>query len=518
MSASTNTQLLQKIVDDQRKIIKKVTGKKVIETPQVWALYKEVQDYFDQGMRVPDDVTLLLCDDNWGNVRRLPSLDGMGHMTSRKGGYGMYYHFDYVGAPRNSKWANITQIQRTWEQMTLCYEYGIRQLWVVNVGDLKPMEFPIDFFMDMAWNPRRFTADNLWDYTVAFCEEQFGVPYAREAARLIDTYTRYNRRVTPESLSDHTYSLTNYNEWERVVNDYSNLELDALMLYDRLPQEVKPAYNQLVLYPIQAMANLYRMYYALAQNKTLAAAGNPQADLWADKVNACYDRDSLLTVQFHTKLSGGKWNHIMDQVHIGYRYWNDPPANVRPQTQRVAADKAAAPTGRVFQPVEGALGMEAAHYTRSKQDVAVTWLEIPNLGRTVSSITTWPVTDNPSEIMWLEYDFVTGNFPVATDSVTVYARFSTTLNFNDYKGMRYAVSLDEGPEQIVNINGNYRGELGRWQAEHVITCATRHTLDNERKVHTLRYRPLDPALVLQRWIIDAGGMKPSFFGPPEIIR
>ena len=130
MSDETNTALLEKIVKDQRKIIEKVTKKKAKETPQVWALYKEVQDYYDKGMRVPDDVTLLLCDDNWGNVRRLPALDA----KPRKGGYGMYYHVDYVGAPRNSKWMNITQIQRMWEQMNLTYLHGVREIWVLNVG------------------------------------------------------------------------------------------------------------------------------------------------------------------------------------------------------------------------------------------------------------------------------------------------------------------------------------------------------------------------------------------------
>ena len=136
MSEDTNIALLEKIVKDQRKIISEVTGKKPEETPQVWALYKEVQDYYDQGMRVPDDVTLLFCDDNWGNVRKLPEINSKPH----KGGYGMYYHFDYVGAPRNSKWININPIQRVWEQMNLTYTHGVDRIWVVNVGDLKPME------------------------------------------------------------------------------------------------------------------------------------------------------------------------------------------------------------------------------------------------------------------------------------------------------------------------------------------------------------------------------------------
>jgi hypothetical protein len=170
MDGSGNIKLMEQIVGDQRKIIESVTGRPAAETPQVWALYKEVQDYYDQGMQVPDDVTLLLCDDNWGNVRRLPSLDA----KPRKGGYGMYYHFDYVGGPRSSKWININPIPRVWEQMNLCYEYGVRELWIVNVGDLKPMEYPITFFLDMAWNPERYNASNLIEHSVDFCRSVFG--------------------------------------------------------------------------------------------------------------------------------------------------------------------------------------------------------------------------------------------------------------------------------------------------------------------------------------------------------
>ena len=133
MGEGENISLLEQIINKQRKIISEVTGRSAKETPQIWTLYKEVQDYYDKGMRVPDDVILLLCDDNWGNLRKLPSLEN----RDRKGGFGIYYHYDYVGGPRNSKWINVSQIQRTWEQMTLAYNYGVRKLWVVNVGDLK---------------------------------------------------------------------------------------------------------------------------------------------------------------------------------------------------------------------------------------------------------------------------------------------------------------------------------------------------------------------------------------------
>ncbi|RZL13751.1 MAG: glycosyl hydrolase, partial [Hymenobacter sp.] len=161
MSEGSNIALLEKIVNDQRTIIAEETHKPADQTPQMWALYKEVQDYYDKGMRVPDDVTLLLCDDNWGNLRKLPKLGD----KPRRGGYGIYYHFDYVGGPRNYKWLNTNPLPRIREQMHLAYEHDVRQIWVVNVGDLKPMELPISFFLDYAWNPDNIKADQVAAYT-----------------------------------------------------------------------------------------------------------------------------------------------------------------------------------------------------------------------------------------------------------------------------------------------------------------------------------------------------------------
>ena len=141
MGNSTDTKLLESIIDNQRRIIKEVTKRPAKETPQIWALYKEVQDYYDAGLRVPDDVTILLCDDNWGNVRRLPTAQEQ----KRKGGWGLYYHVDYVGAPRNSKWINVTPTQNMWEQLQLAYNGGIQKLWILNVGDLKPWNILSNF-------------------------------------------------------------------------------------------------------------------------------------------------------------------------------------------------------------------------------------------------------------------------------------------------------------------------------------------------------------------------------------
>ena len=520
MEGTGNIKLMERIVADQRAIIESVTGRPAEETPQVWALYKEVQDYYDQGMQVPDDITLLLCDDNWGNVRRLPTLDA----KPRKGGYGMYYHFDYVGGPRCSKWININPIPRVWEQMNLCYEYGVRELWIVNVGDLKPMEYPMTFFLDMAWNPERFNAGNLVEHSVDFCRSVFGDKEAEEAARLLRTYAKYNRRMTPENLSYKTFSM-NYAEWQRVTADYDRLAADAEALGKRLPAEMRDAWFQLLGYPILACSNLYDMYYAQAMNQRLAKKNDPEANLWADRVAQCFGRDSVLTKQYHA-MNGGKWNHLMSQIHIGYTKWSEPKELVMPEVKRVegtakgsltfptpmpeGAYYAAKKDKYEFKERDGYVSIEAEHFTRKTDGASARWTVIPEMGRTLSAITPQPVTAS-TEGMALEYDIYTESD--AYPRVTL--RFSPTLNFNT-KGLSYAVSFDGGEETVVNINGDYNGEIGPIQREGVIDSQTIHGKLKPGR-HTLRIRPLDNGLVLQKIMIDLGGMRKSFLGAPETI-
>lgn len=519
-----NRKLLENVVADQRKLITEVRGKDASQVPQVWALYKEVQDYYDQGMKVPDDVTLLLCDDNWGNVRRLPALGA----KPRKGGYGMYYHFDYVGAPRCCTWLNTNSIPRVWEQLNLTYRHGVDKLWVVNVGDLKPMEYPIQFYFDMAWNPDAFQADNLSNHSLEFCKSVFGEKYAEEAARLLRTYTKFNHRVTPEQLSERTYSM-NYGEWERVVGEYNQLVLDVEALEKQMPKEKQDALFQLLGYPIKACSNLYDMYYAVAKNKQFAKKKDALANAWADRVEDCFKKDAELAKQYH-EMKGGKWNHMMDQIHIGYKSWGAPKVATIPKVIRVEESSATTSSASqilslpkpvafrltqaaVQQPIvkekNGYVSIEAEHYTRCTNGKEAKWTVIPELGRTLSGLTPMPVIASV-EGMSLEYDM-----NIETEGYArVNLRFAPTLNFNT-KGLRYAISFDGGEEQIVNINGGYDGELGDIQKQQVIDSETNFHLT--RGKHTLRIRPLDNALVLQKIMVNMGGLRKSYLGAPETL-
>ncbi|MFO7370786.1 MAG: glycosyl hydrolase 115 family protein [Bacteroidales bacterium] len=336
MSEGTAVDLLKTIVNDQRKIITDVTGKPANETPQVWAIYKEVQDYYDKGMRVDDDITVMFSDDNWGNIRYLPKNNGS-NPTSK---YGMYYHFDYVGAPISYRWLNVTQIERVWEQMKLTYEHGVNEIWIANVGDIKPMELPISFFLDYAWNPKAIQAKDLPNYYINWAKQQFGNQYAKEIAGMLSLYTKYNARRTPEMITAQTYSVENYREADRIVDEYTQLLNKSTSIYDLLSERYKTAYYQLVHSPIELCANLNDMYVAAGKNKYYGIRGASSANYYADKVKDLFEKDARLNQKYH-ELESGKWNHMMSQTHIGYTYWNHPPLNMMPAVSYVQVKKPA---------------------------------------------------------------------------------------------------------------------------------------------------------------------------------
>jgi hypothetical protein len=326
MSESENISLLENIVKDQRDIISKTHGKPAAEVPQVWALYKEVQDYYDKGMRVPDDVTLLWCDDNWGNIRRLPTPEE----RKRVGGAGVYYHFDYVGGPRSYRWLNNISIAKIWEQMNLAYRYQANQVWIVNVGDLKPMEYPIEFFLRMAWNPEQWPKERIGEFSKLWATREFGAEYAEEIATLMTGYTRHNLRRKIELQDENTYSQLHDDEANRVTADIKKLRDKAEKLYEKIPAEAKAAFFQLVLHPVKASAIITEMYDMVGKNHLYAQQGRNTANIYADKARALFNADADLQAEYDTTLSQGKWQHFMDQPHIGYTHWNNPPANTMP--------------------------------------------------------------------------------------------------------------------------------------------------------------------------------------------
>lgn len=507
MSEEADTKLMTNIINDQRKIIADVTGRKASETPQVWALYKEVLDYYDKGMKVPDDVTLLLCDDNWGNVRRVPNAKERKH----KGGWGLYYHVDYVGAPRNSKMLNVTPVQNPWEQLTLAYENGIDRLWILNVGDLKPMEYPISQFMDMAWNPHKYDVNNITRHTRDWCAQQFGESQADEAARILNLTCKYNGRCTPEMLDKNTYSLEN-GEWQEVVNQYLQLEADALRQYNCLPASYHDAYRQIILFPIELMSNLHQMYFAQAQNHALYKQGNPKANVWADECERLFKRDSLICDYYNHKMAGGKWNGMMTQKHIGYKSWNDDfEKDTCPELFRVTSKD-----GVIISENNGVVEIEAPYYSSKTDAAEAKWTEIPFMGKSVSAMTLMPYTKSVKGAS-ITYKFKMqvsktsdGKAFNGKQKVRIHVITKSTLDYLNKGGLTYGVSLDGASPVEVNFNKDLNEKPENIYNIYYPTIATRivdkmielELPASSDGIHTLTLTPNDPAIVFEKIVID----------------
>lgn len=348
-------QLMQDIVATERQILAQITGADITTIPQVWTLYKEVQRYWTEGMTAPDDVTVVFTDDNWGNIRRLP---GRG-LPPRTGGYGLYYHFDYVGGGRDYKWVDTGLPANTWEQLHMAVQYGVKQLWVANVGDMKGAELSLQFFLDYAWNPDALTLRDIPDWERAYAAQNFGAAQAGPIGEVLHTYGRLQSRRKPELLNRRIsvdpaknlstdpsavvyndqatpFSLTDYQELDTVTAQWQQLAARADQIGRQLPATSHDAYYELVLYQVAATANLYALRQAEFTNILYAGQGRALTNDLADTAEARFADDLALADKFNTQIAGGKWNLFQKQPHIDYgdvaRYgpnapWQEPELN-----------------------------------------------------------------------------------------------------------------------------------------------------------------------------------------------
>jgi hypothetical protein len=633
MNEAANVELLQKIVGDQRSILAREMNPDVTRIPQLWALYKEVQEYYEKGMRVPEDVTLLWCDDNWGNIRRLPTPEE----RKRPGGAGVYYHFDYVGGPRSYKWLNTIPVTKVWEQMHLAWAYGADRIWIVNVGDLKPLEFPTEFFLTYAWAPSAWPYERLSDFAKLWATREFGAAQSDEIAALVTAYTKFNGRRKPESLTPDTFSLVNYDEAQRVVTDWNDLVARAERVSTKLPVASRDAFFQLVLWPIRASATVNEIYVTAGLNRLYAAQGRSSTNTTAERVRELFHADEALSRRFNEEIAGGRWRHFADQTHLGYTTWKDPARNTMPAvseiqvTERgelgvalegstpgwppyvegtqgprlpqldqfagkqrwlevfnrgrapvsfsvatsapwlrvspskgevvsaadlrleVNVDWAAAPEGRtdasiqiqgtdgervviaapvVKQPSslviapgsyvesDGYVEIEATHFANAVASEDISWQTLPDFGRTAGGVMPIPVTAARHELSKtsprLEYPL----FTTSTGKANVELTLAPTLAFVPGRGLRAALSFDAEPPQTIDLGLAVDSSQAEW-ARSVLDGAHKVVTTHEfvgKGAHVLKFWMIDPGVVLERIVVDFGGVRDSYLGPPESVR
>ncbi|WP_370963105.1 glycosyl hydrolase 115 family protein [Amycolatopsis sp. cg9] len=647
-------ELMREILAAERDILARELS---TDVPQVWTLYKEVQRYWAKGLRPPDDVIVVFTDDNWGNIRKHPDLS----LPPHPGGYGLYYHFDYVGGGRNYKWVDTALIANTWEQLNQAAAYGNDRLWVANVGDMKGNELPLQFFLDYAWNPAAWPAERLSTWERQFAAENFGSALAAEISGLLHDYGRLQSRRKPELLNrritlapDGTityddqatpFSLVNYGELDRVTAEWQDLGARAARISARVPAAYRDAFYELVLYEVQASANLYALRRAEFTNLLYAAQGRASANGLAAVTEARFADDLALAEKYNTGVAGGKWQGFQTQPHIDYgdvdRYgpnapWQQPELNnvalpdvifpavrrldvpaaaslgvavdgspeawpgaagrpvlpefspwqsapaqyidvfnrgrtpfrctvtpgapwvrVEPRGGRVEEelrmtvriDWARAPRGTTTVPITvsgagasvvvdavvgnrelpvpwrrgfveagGYVSVDAAHCSANVAAGPLAWRRVPDLGMTPFPVTA--ASRAPGSGPRLEYRMTL----FTAGPVTVWARLSPRSNVLAGDGLRYAVSFDDAEPQVVNItkatgadDTSMNRQWERTTSDNVNLTSTAHVV-GEAGPHVLKFWMVDPAVVLQKLVVDTGGLRPSYLGPPESLR
>lgn len=332
-----NIEFLRDVIQTQNKLIRENVNPDHSEVPRMLALYKEVEPFFygdenTQGLMNSEeleDVILMLCDDNHGNLRTLPTEE----MRNHSGGYGMYYHFDYHGGPVSYEWINSSYLPKVWEQMTMAYDFGVRDLWIVNVGDIATQEFPLSYFLDLAYDFEKWgtSAINKTDiYTRQWIETQFNGVFSEDEKKkvfeLLTGYTKIAHSRRPETMHSDVYHPVNYKESDDTLEKIDYLLDIAEELYKHVEgTDNLSTYFPLVYYPAVGNLNLQKMQLLTGKNHYDAKLGKMEANKLADQIRACFQRDQELVEQYHT-IDNGKWFGLGLSEHIGFINWNEEEA------------------------------------------------------------------------------------------------------------------------------------------------------------------------------------------------
>ena len=510
-----NMRTLGSVIDGQRQIINDIYGRPDA-VPQLWAIFTEVQRYYDAGFTVPDDVTLLLCDNNWGYIRR----KGRDFERKRKGGLGLYYHIDMNGGPWNDRWINTTTVPKLREQLNLAYKSGIDRIWIINVGDLKPKEMPIDFIMHYAWNPDAIQAGDEQAWLERWTRSIFGEAFARETADIIAKYSKYNLWRKPEAQVPGIY---NYEEMLHVSNLWQSLVSRCEALKAQIPVEAQDAFYQLVYYPTVASAGVAHIYNA-------ATVG--------DSVTICHlmAQDQRLTDYYNKVMAGGKWDGMMLDNHIGYTKWSIPDKNYHPMTlgYKVHHDLNASKNTKEY-------SIAACDYTQKSDG----WLFLPDLGRGKGCM-------GAKDVM---KEYKEGDGPVLkyevelTDEGHVAIGILPTQDILPARGLRLGVQIDDLPMQVIDARRGLVDTFMEYTPQNLAVSKVLKPLpprshlslsgyvdgrqlqrrdevfDNIRWLdasfqatpgkHTLKLIMIDPEVVIEQIVVNPDNSRYSYFGAPE---
>ncbi len=514
------TTLLNRVISDQRILLKKHLKKNIKDIPQIFVPYKETMDVYENGLNVPEDITLVWVDDNYGYMKRVSNPAEQ----KRKGGSGVYYHLSYLGAPHDYLWLNTTPPVLMYEELMKAYHTGANKYWLLNVGDIKPMELGMATFFDLAWNVNEFDIRNINQHQSRFLGNIYGEAYVNKFQHLLDSYYQLAWSRKPEfmgwerewdskeytGLKDTEYSYTNYAEAQSRLHDYKQLSNEVKNILDELPANLKPSFFEMVAYPAMASYQMNRKFLMAQLNHEMTEKGNMESANWAARqTKEAFDSIASLNVQYNTMLNG-KWNGMMD-LAPGWcaLYQKMPSVNIDEKTGENPVELTVKK-----EESHNCLVIDLAQYKQKTEQnghsitlvdgIGYDW-QVVQLGKPTEQ--TADVTANGDRI---DYEIPSIN----NDSIEVVLHTVPFFPIYKGKGTRVGVSVDGCQPQVFN---NEFKEYGlSWKNQVLRNGAIAHlrfAIDKTKKKHTISFICGDPGMMVQKVIINWGGLKKSYLGP-----
>lgn len=513
--------VLRNAIMDQREIISNhVKGKSLTEIPQIFVPYKEALTIYNDGLEVPDDVTLVWPDDNYGYIKRLSNEQEQ----KRSGHSGVYYHVSYLGVPHDYLWICTTPPALMYEQLKRAYDTGADRYWLLNVGDIKPAELALTTFFGMAWDLGKYNLKNINDWQPDFLASIYGHRYRDELRDILDEYYRLAWSRKPEAmgwereweapelddLRDTDFSFANYNDALRRLKDYENISTRVNDLMNRLPQEYVPSFYEMVAYPVMGACQMNRKFLMAQLNHELAAAGDKSHARWAAiQSTEAYDSIAALTKRYNTQLDG-KWNYMMDvapalcsKVHLM------PPLTVDKSVEPVPYDLSPKPYElegcMVVDPVKCIAVTDENHTATAVEGLGYDY-RVMQMGDAMEP------RCNPSDLTGNRLEYILP--AIDADSVTVMVYALPFFPLHTGVGTSFGISMDSAPAVKADYIPVEQSKIWR---DNVIRNGVIHKatfpVDRKSRHHKLILSYGDAGAMIERIVLDWGGLKPTYVGP-----
>ncbi len=514
--------LIQQVIGDQREMLTRHTGKPITEIPQIFVPYKETMDIYDNGLKVPDDITIVWVDDNYGYFKKVSNDDE----RKRSGGAGVYYHLSYLGAPHDYLWICTTPPVLMYEELKKTYDTGADRYWLLNVGDIKPMELGIQTFFEMAFDFDNFDVRKVNEHQVKFLASIFGTKYEKEFKYILDNYYRLAWSRKPEfmgfecewddaahtGLRDTDFSFDNYNEARQRLADYRRISDMADSITDSLDPQLKNAFFEMLAFPVKGAYQMNRKFLMAQLNHELLAKNDAAgANRAARETDIAYDSIQTLINEYNSLLDG-KWKGMMDLAPAFCALYQNKPVvtvtpgagerdlNIEPVETQSGTDRCMVLNLSDYDFATGASGHNINIVKGIGYDGYVIKLGEP----------TTPVAD-PTDLSGAKIVYSLPAF--STDSIDVYVDAVPLWPLHDGRSTRIGVAVDDSVKVFENKFKEYSREWKDQVLRNGVVKHFRFAVDKNKPSHKLSLICGDPGMMVQKIIIDWGGLKKSYIGP-----